>query len=325
MSYIINSWMQPQNEKWRWAIDSGNAAQINVVPARNVKDASLAKAFACMTKVLAQFSQQQSRKILIEQGTQDSLEKLRTLASQRYTNYCNTHNFFVRIIEIFLSIFPGRTSTWMEHRRLLKQINICTGREVDSTSPSLSAFRIVGPLKKYIDVEGEPAFTTLQVPCRIVGVVTIKDASGTNYHVMDHNQNNRIQFDQTYSNSANNPYRFWDLLIRCIQSLPLYTKGMQTNGEMEVSFELVCFSKKTDGTHIQVVIDTLRMQPPSDKFKLIDRDPGGYTVQDQTTWEGLRRGLPNAFKFKHMNLPETLLDANGNLLSREQARNLAQQ
>lgn len=141
---LISPWISiPSNsEKWRWVFTSLAPASLAVWPAEK-SSTILAQAFAFMRQELTTVQEVvKATHPVLGQDTKDRLIQLRRIVEERYEKYCVKHCLIVRIWEIFLSIFPGGMSTWMEQRRLLAAIDYCqqTAAKIDSPQLKLRPF-----------------------------------------------------------------------------------------------------------------------------------------------------------------------------------------
>lgn len=308
---LIDTWCPPQGSKdWRWQSSVGT---IEIVTKGSRSDASLAKVFTTMRNVLNEFSREELR----SQKTQMSLFTLREVVEEQYAKYCNRYCIFARIWEIFLSIFPGRTSTWMEHRRLLRKIDESMGLVNVEGVPLFERNLIpfIKPIEKQLSEWKE--YFNYKAPCRLMTAIVIKQDENVlcRLHDLDTNSG-RKTFDRIYNND--NPRQFFDYVATSIKKLPDPIKGFPSSGKFTVHITLMTFAKsvKNPGEIKSIVLWNkitlwLPKSPYSEPYYTNEGYMGGnYTYASLSNKNDVFDTLKA--NVEDINFPEAIVDANGN-------------
>lgn len=340
VSNLVDPWLKvhqqtwceaPKNASWRWV---GNGAvngarlfqkdpsqKIHAVTTNDMlffekANASLAAVFKTMRTEINGLDPA----VLPRPDSIKSLTKLREVVSDRYAKFCNTYCIFARIWELFLSIFPGRLSTMMEHKRLIHSIDFSLGAVDQAGTPLFdkNVVAMIDPVKRELknwkdDVILSPSVSAL----RLMASVVFKQNGIVLYRLHDTsnagNASDSRVFDKTYNKASDKPKLFFDEIGQCVDRLPKDVTGFPSNGDIDVEFELLVIKKshQSTGQDADFLIHNgkLNINQPNSASVTVRRNFSVMTVKTKSYVQALMQS-----QFKHLKMPANIFDSNSNLI-----------
>lgn len=316
MANLINSWCSPDGP-WRWVTQENAQQPVKIIlkedmPANMVKT-PLAKVFTTMRTALNALPREE----LLSEKTQANLFELREMVEVQYLKYCNSHCIFTRIWEIFLSIFPGRTSTWMEHRRLLRTIDESMGLIDVAGTPLFERNLIpfITPIQEQLFKWKDTFYD--KVPCRFIASIVIKEGDKDIYRIRDpHSFIERNTFDGIFNNPTDNPELFFMYVAGCLRQLPKVVSGFPSSGKFTVHMTLIRFTKAAkirnqEQVHAETEFKRIKVDLPKSLNVLSTGGNMGHyfeisKLRDPTFLKAFGHTA------RDIKFPDALVDANGN-------------